>query len=132
MSVVSSALFRVLQGAHRRPDGLGIVGQHPGVQFIGLGQLAGGLGKVAQDFGVHDNHGQARLRQGVSHRILIAPGGFQDHDLGAKLPETAHQRNDALVRVCHREVGAGGQHGNVQALGRDIDADKGLRRFHVP
>ena len=50
---------------------------------------------MAQDFGVHNDHGQAGLVQGVGHRNLVAPGGFQQYGLGVELPQAQHQASNA-------------------------------------
>ena len=92
-------LFRVLQGAHRGLYALGIEGQNLGVQLIGLGQLADGFGKVAQGLRVHNNHGQAGLVHGVGYGNLLAPSGFQQHDLGVQFPQAQHQGSNAVLGV---------------------------------
>lgn len=111
---------------------LGIEGQDLGVQLIGLGQPADGFGKVAHVLGIGNDYGQAGLIQGVGHGILVAPGGFQQHDLGVEGLQMRRQGGNAVLVVGLGEGLADGHRVHVQTLRGYVDTDKGLRGFHVP
>ena len=71
------------------------MGDHLGVDLIGLGQLTQGLGKISNKTGVHQHCRQVLLGQGERQEITVAAGGFQDHQFRVQFQKTADQRENA-------------------------------------
>ena len=75
------------QGPHLGFDGLGEPGQDAGIDGIGLGQLSGGLGEVADLSGIDDHQGQTLCGK-VAHSIhLPASRGLEEHQGGGQRVE---------------------------------------------
>lgn len=110
-------------GANR----LRTMGQGTGVQGIGLGQLAGGLGKIAGlPWGDHDD-GQSRCRQRGDGGALEPSGRFE-HTQGRADPLSLRHKvcNTGLI-VGHGPTGSGGAQGNIQMGFGHINTHKRLR-----
>ena len=73
-------------GSWRRGRGtvsLPIVGEHQGINGVGLGPLAFGLSGGAHLCGINDGDGEFGLLQALDQGLFISPGCFAD-DVGAR------------------------------------------------
>jgi hypothetical protein len=105
-------------------DGLGVVGQHPRVQRVGLGELADGQGEVADAARLDDAGRQAGLAQGDGQRPLQAGGRLQDDQPRRVGPEPIDQGGDALRRVRVAGEVAAGARRDIEPILRDVDAEE--------
>ena len=117
-------LRRLRQWARLRPDCLPIMGDHLGVDLIGLGQLTQGLGKISNKTGVHQHCRQVLLGQGEHQGSLVAAGGFQDHQFRVQFQKTADQRENASFIIGQGEKLSRGTDSNVQLPFGNINANK--------
>ena len=60
------------------------MGEDGGVDGVGLGELSGALGEVADLAGVDDDGGQAGGEQGADRGLLVGAGRFKDDAPGAR------------------------------------------------
>jgi hypothetical protein len=83
---------------HGLDDGRdGEAGQHGGINRIGLGALAKGIGEGSHLGRVDHRHRQAGSLQGRCHQGLIATGCLQRHQPWRKLAEAIGQLDSASV-----------------------------------
>ncbi len=71
-------VFRLLFAEDEVFGMLGIAGQEPGVEGIGLGEPAHAAGEIADARGKDDSDGIALLDQKVDERDMIGSGRFED------------------------------------------------------
>ena len=114
----------------RRPDRLGEMGDRRGIEPVGLGQLAGGAGKVADLARV--DHRQRQLRRGDrarhhASRSRRSPPSRPGPEPARRNRSTSAARAFTVAR--DGEGFAARPHMHIQPILRDIDTDKG---FHVP
>ena len=97
-AVVQLAEFQDFLGRQGPDDGgddLAEVGQDAGVDGVGLGELAGALGEVADLAGVDDDGGQAGGEQGADGGLLVRAGRLEDDALGREGPRPGDEFVDA-------------------------------------
>ncbi len=130
---LASADDEVLQGAgvlvgQRPAGGLDFEseeGESLGIDLVGLGEQADGLGEiagVARVDGGNRQTGGAEEREGTA---LKATGGFHEDDLGrAELVDVGDELVDAVLGVGEGPGVLTGQHGNIQGGFGNIDTDE--------
>ena len=100
------------------------VGQHLGIERIGLGEPPRGLGEVAHLARIDHGHGQPRGAERAGGEPLQAPGGFE-HDQGGGLAlESALQGGQPGGIVGHGPTLLLGSHGDDEGRLGHIDSDK--------
>jgi len=105
---------------------LGEVGDHRGIDCIGLGQPADGAGELAYLARVDDRHRQSRLAQSGRHDTLVAAAGFQDHKPRPQWRQPPDQGSQAIGAGRAMERGAVGSDMHVDPRLGNIDADKAV------
>jgi hypothetical protein len=111
------------------PDLLGEASDDLGVESIGLGQAPGGSGEVADLPRIDHGERQRRRRDRRRDRHFV-PAGCLDHDHGRRQrPQPVDQRCQAFAVARDGESLSRRPDVAIQALARDIDADK--VRFHL-
>lgn len=111
------------QGAHDGGDNLAEVGEDGGVNLVGLGELPGALGEVADLTGVNDDGGQAGGEQGADGGLLIRAGGFQHDALGREGLGPSDELFNAGGRIVEAVFDPGGSGMGVEEIFADIDAN---------
>ena len=107
------------------------LGEHGGVERVGLGQATLGAGEVAHAARVDDGHGPLRRLQCRDHRLFVAAGRFADDVNAGPLLQPPQQRAMPLGLV--GELAAlrpgGTERTQIQGGFGDIqaDIDNGLR-----
>ena len=71
---------------------VGEVAQRAGIDLVGLGQHAHGLGKVARLPRIDARHRDARALQRAHQAALVAAGGLEDHQVHLGVLELRDQR----------------------------------------
>ena len=108
---------------HGRLDAGAEEGEDRGVDRVGLGESAGGLGEIADLARIDDHDRQAGARQGGDHRRFVAPGGLEHHQRDRRRLTLGHERGQPRVirgKGPRPPRGLAGEHHGVF---RDIDAD---------
>ena len=137
-SVVAKAweqVWRVGERAWFGANAFGEQGDDLGIQRIGLGQPAGGAGKVADLARVDDGQRQARAGESGRNREFEAAGCLEHNQRRGQDPQIADQLLETLVIVCEREGLPRRTYMNIKTILGDIDADEvrhGGRLFHHP
>ena len=114
----------IREGARRRPDALGKGGQYPGIEGVGLGELAHRPGEVAPLARIDDSHRQASPRQRDGGQRLETAGGFKHHQRRGQRDEARGELGEPMVVVGDNPMLAVRQRGDVEHGLRDIDAMK--------
>jgi hypothetical protein len=83
------------QRARGRANALGEQGQDVGIDPIGLGELAGGPGKVPDLARVGDNQRQPGRRQGRHRGTLVSAGGLEDEERWGVAAQPLDERLEA-------------------------------------
>lgn len=132
MRCFSSCCCASGRGRGLRAQSVGIAGQDPGVQLVGLGQDAQGAGKIADPQGIDETDRELRLLEGGHQQELIAAGGLQEDEAGVKFLETLPQVRDVRFGVGRAELAFLRFQGGIQVLFRDVDAaaDASVLRCH--
>src|SRR5262245_10665682 len=94
------------------------------VNGVGLGQLSGALGEVADLAGVDDDGGQAGGEQGADGRLLVGTGRFEDDPLRRHGSHPGDELFDAGGCVGEALVQSSGSGISVEEIFADIDADE--------
>jgi hypothetical protein len=112
----------------QRPDGggddLAEMGQEGGVDGVGLGELSGAFGEVADLAGVDDDGGQAGGEQGADGGLLIRAGRLEDDPFGREGTHPGDELVDAGGRVVEAFGDGGGSDVGVEEIFADVDADQ--------
>lgn len=111
-----------LMGPHRWADHRRKFSDQAGIDFIGLGQLIGGLGVAARVQGLADNEGQAPFDGGLDQGVFVPAGGFH-HDAFEPIPA---QAAEGLF-----DPGRSIVHGKIHAPFVDADIQLGLADIHA-
>ena len=135
-AVVELLEFLDLRG-RQRPNGglddLAEMGQDPGVDGVGLGQVARGLGEVADLPGVDHDGRQSGGEQGADRRLLVVAGRLEHDPLRADIPGPRDQGVDAGRVVGEPARGVRGvADGGVQMVRADIHADENTAHDKPP
>jgi len=101
----------------------GHLGQHTGVERVGLGQLAGRAGEVPGLPRVDAGDPQAGLSAGFGDGGLVAAGGFDHNPHVGKLAQHPQQATDAGCRVRKLLEYRLAIHGYVQRGFADVEPD---------
>ena len=126
--------FREMAGfrVRQRPDlglgGLGEVSDDGGIDRIGLGALADGLGEGAYLGGIDDDEGEAGAGKAGSGDLLESAGGFYGDDGRAEREELLAKGCEAGAIARDGEHFSARTHGDIQAVLGDIDTDDDI--FH--
>ena len=123
--------IRVPQRAHRRTDRLGEMRQHLGIQGIGLGQPAGGSGKIAHLARIDHHHGQGRCRKRGHHGHLQPSGGFQHHCGWSQGLQSGCQVPGTSFVVSHAPSVAARSNAHIQSGLGHVDAHVDWFLIHV-
>ena len=118
----------IRQGAGRGPHPLCEVGEHAGIERVGLRQLPHGLGEVAHLPRVHDGDGEPVLGERDRREHLETAGGFHDDEDGGEGHESRGQFGETLVIVSDGSALPVGEGGEVERRLRDIDADEAVHK----
>src|SRR5215471_1584033 len=102
----------------------GEVGEHLGIEAIGLGPPAERAGVVADMSGVDEVDMQARVLQDVDQGRLIAARGFDDDAHAIELAQALDQRLMAGAIVGDMPSVTAGQDIDIEAVFGDVDADR--------
>jgi hypothetical protein len=122
---IEEALFFGYFGLGSGLDALGELSQDGGVEPIGLGVLAEGLGKIAGLPRVDQGDGQVGILDGQESRSFVPSGGF-DHDQTSGLRlQMGNQFTETLRVVGKLEALSSGQHADIESFFGDIDAHEG-------
>ena len=113
---------RVRQGPHRRTDGLGEMGQYLGVQDVGLGQPASGLGEVPHLAGIDHHHWQGLGSQSTGHGQFQAASGLQDNYRWRQGPKLRYQMPNPGPIVSHGPDRTRGPDSYIQPVLGHVDA----------
>src|SRR5205807_1595178 len=109
-------------------DGLDEAGDDGGVQRVGLGELAGGLGVVPDALGLDDGDLDAGLLEGECDGQLEPAGGLKpDADVGRRGGEGAERLDELAVPgrgVIDAQGFAGRLDADVEVGLRDVDTDE--------
>ena len=100
------------------------MGEDGGVDGVGLGELSGALGEVADLAGVDDDGGQAGGEQGADRGLLVGAGRFKDDALRREGLDPGDELFDAFGRVAEAAFGPGGAGTGVEEVLADVDADQ--------
>ena len=119
----------------QRPQGrahpLGKQGQDLGVEPIGLGQPAQGLGEVPHLAGIHRDSRQRRGAQRAQQGQLQAPGRLE-HNVGDRLLlQMRDQGRNARLTVGHGPGLAGRMEGHIEARFGHVNAYKHFGLLHT-
>lgn len=110
------------------------LGQGPGIDAVGLGEIPHGTGEIPGLTRIDDGQGQAGPLQGQSGTALIAPRRLQDDERHRMLFKVRAQRLKALCIVHEGLDSPAGTQGHFQGLFSDIDPH--IERFrhvlHLP
>lgn len=109
-------------------DGLEELGDDGGIDGVGFGELAGGLGVVADAFGLDDGDLEAGFFECECDGEFESAGGFEsDADVGGCGGEGPERLDDLSVpgrRVVDAQCFAEGLDADIEVGLRDIDADE--------
>ena len=122
-------------GGKGRTDGgddLAEVGKNGGVDAVGLGELPGALGEVADLAGVDDDGGQVGGEQGADCSLLVGAGRFEDDALRGEGSHPGDELFDAGRRVVEALLDSGGTGVGVEVIFADIDADEDAAHEGTP
>ncbi len=100
------------------------MGEDGGVDGVGLGQLSGALGEVADLAGVDDDGGQVGGEQGADGCLLVGAGGLEDDAFRRQGSHPGDELFDAGGVVVEAFPDAGGPGMGVEEVLADIDADQ--------
>src|SRR3990170_801781 len=120
----------IWEGTEGWPDGLGELGQDLRIDSVGLGQAAGGPGKLPCLTGVDDHHRQPGSGQGSDQGQLNTTCRLQNHQGGVEPDKMGHQFGDALVIVRDVPGKSSGPLGYVQPPLSHIDPDVDTAQVH--
>ena len=98
-------------------------GQHAGIQGVGLGQDAVGLGEHSHPVGIGDGDGDARGIEAAVQGPVPFTGGLEDNQGHGEALEPALERADALGCVGDAPGGVVGQHVDIQPVLANVDTD---------
>jgi hypothetical protein len=96
------------QGAWRWTHGIGNMRQGASLEDIRLGQLSRGCGTVARWTGIDHHDAQTRRRQRSHDSPLVAPGGFEPHELRGHRWESRDESSAPRVIMSDRPTFACG------------------------
>jgi hypothetical protein len=102
------------------------------VDAIGLSQLAGGFGKVADLARVHRDHRQPGSCKGSDHWQLDPPGCLEHDQCGCELTEPVDQSTEGNLIVGHLPAFAGRPYGNLQGRLSHVDPNEPFGLGHRP
>ena len=114
----------VVQRAHRGLDCCAVVSDDARIDAIGLGQASGGLGEIADPFGIDGDARKPGLAEGFEDGPFELSGGFEHDPLGLERDQLFEQRGDAVRRIGEARRGVGVVIGDVEERAADIDADE--------
>lgn len=127
---IELGLFFMGFGEGPRLDLQSEAGDDLGIQTVGFGANAQGLGKVADLPGIDDRDGLSRSDKFASESPFVATTGFHDD-------ETSSWSRQLLDELCSSLRGIGesegfllGQEMDIEEILGNIDADKGSHTFH--
>jgi hypothetical protein len=121
--------FGVRDRPRGRANGLGEVGDRRGVQAIGLSELAGRAGKIADLTPVDYRQGQMRCGKGACDHRLVSARRLERSQGGRKRAQALDKTLQALVVACDGEGLAAWADADVQPILRHIDSNK---HIHLP
>ena len=122
--------LRVGDGARGRAHLLGEAGDDLGIERIGLGQPSGGAREVADLPRVDNGQGQAGGGDRGGDRYLEPAGGFQHDELQRHAAEPLGESCQAFAIARHGKSFSRRAQVHIEAILRDIDADKVLLHLH--
>ena len=102
---------------------LGVAGNDPGVEGVGLGQIAGGVGKTPHAPGIYHRHLEAGVIQGQSQFLLLTAGRLhadQGHRQGGELLEQLPYPGRGVGKSQGFSTGADG---DIEPVLAYVDAD---------
>lgn len=105
---------------------LGQLGEQGGVDLVGLGQAADGLGESARLAWIDDGDGQAGFSQSGHDEALEPAGGFEDDGLGLEASELLGPLGEGLggaLDLAVLEWGAGAPIAEINLPFADVDTD---------
>jgi hypothetical protein len=94
-----------------------------GVDLIGLGELADGVGEAADLQRRDDDDGKARGECRADERLLEAAGGFDDDALDAVAAQATNQGRDRLLIVGNAQSSVAFEEIEIEPALADIDTD---------
>src|SRR5215471_21264242 len=102
------------------------VGDHAGIDRVGLGALADGFGEGADLRRVGDRNRQAGPGEGRNYDRLEAAGGLEDDEVGLHNLETRHEVVEPGTSARDSETLTTRTHGNIEAVLRYVDTNGDL------
>jgi hypothetical protein len=107
-------------------NGLGEMGQNLRVELVGLGELAGGLGKLAHLARIDHGDRQTRHRERGSQRQFQATRGLHDDQRWLQILQLLHQLRDLGLAIAGPHRFAAWAARKIQMVLGDVDADERL------
>src|SRR6516225_701559 len=102
------------------------VGDHAGIDRVGLGPLTDGLGESANLRRIGDRHRQTSCCQCRHHDGLETSGGLEHDEVGLQYLEAADEIVQSGTIARDDETLTTRTHGNIEAVFRNVDTAYGL------
>ena len=110
--------------AHAGFDHLAEVGEHLGIEMVGLGPVAESTGEVAGLAGIDHDGWKTRPEQGREGQPLVVAGRFEDDAVGSSGPDPGHECVGSFGDVGEAFGHVGRTDMDIKVGLADIDADR--------
>ena len=126
-------LFGVIgEGTGMGPDVACEACDDGGVEGVGLGELPGGAGEVADLSGIDDGDGDVACGQLGGDVGLVAAGGFEDHEGGLVVARPGEGLGDSLLVVRETTGVSSGESVEVEGILGYVDTDEARFGHLIP